>query len=68
MPEKTLSDKNGTKVGKIATDSQGNSVAYNRNGTKVGTYDSKRDITYNQNGTQIGRGDFLSSLIDGVSR
>ena len=63
MQEKPLYNSNGTQIGRIVTDSQGNSVAYDRNGSQIGRHSSNSDTTYNRNGSAIGTGDFLSALI-----
>ena len=56
-------DYRGKNCGYITTDSNGNKYVTDWKGTRLGSYDAKRDMTLDWKGNIVARGDMASSLI-----
>ena len=59
----TLRDKNGRILGTIETQSNGEQLARDSHGHRVGNYDARQNITRDANGSRIGEGNLLAALI-----
>ena len=63
MNKMAVRDYRGKNYGYITTDSDGNKYVTDWKGTRLGSYDAKRDMTLDWKGNIIARGDMASSLI-----
>ena len=63
MTKMAVRDYRGKNSGYITTDSDGNKYVTDWKGTRLGTYDAKRDMTLDWKGNIVARGDMASSLI-----
>ncbi len=58
-----LRNQNGSRIGEIRPDNQGNFVIFNADGHRLGTYETKNNVTRDANGHRIGEGNLLTTLL-----
>ena len=63
MSAQDLRDKNGNRIGKLETQSSGEVVLRDHNGSRRGTYDPRMNVTRDHNGNLVGKGNLLVSLL-----
>jgi len=61
--DQTIRNRDGTLIGTIRECNSDVIVAYNVDGTPIGTYYISRDTTYDYNHVMVGRGNALMALI-----
>lgn len=62
MSMHVIRERNGSVIAKIETRSNGNQAIYDRNGTNLGTFESKFNKTYDRNGHLVVEGNLLAML------
>jgi hypothetical protein len=62
MSTQVLKDRYGSKIGEIR-EYNGNLSIHDKNGTKLGTYESKTNVTKDKFGSKIGSGNLLTTLL-----